>query len=160
MRLPRQFFPLMGGAILISAISAWAASRAALSRHLHSHEHQHGETAAGRSDDKARDFHAWMHSQLTLTPEQAIALEPFEHSFEIEKDRIGKEIQSAGLELADAVRDGNRDSPEIATALDRLNGARKELQKATLDHFFVMRDHLDPDQAQRLLQWTHDSLLH
>lgn len=105
------------------------------------------------------DFHRWMHEQLRVTPEQERALEPVEHAFEQERIRLRKEIAAAGRELADAVRKGADGSPEIESALARLHAAQSELQRATLRHFFEMKDYLDPDQAEKLLQWTHDSLL-
>ena len=61
---------------------------------------------------------------------------------------------------AEAVRGGKSQSPEIDLALSKLNAAQAELQRATLEHFFAMKEHLDPDQAELLLKWTHDSIVH
>lgn len=105
------------------------------------------------------DFHHWMHEQLKLTPAQHDALDPFEKAFEKERARLRAEIAGAGRDLADAVRRGKSGSPEIDAALTRLNAAQAALQRATLDHFFAMKDHLEPAQAEKLLQWTHDSIL-
>ena len=105
------------------------------------------------------DFHHWMHEQLKLTPAQHDALDPIEKAFEKERARLRSEIASAGRDLADAVRQGKSGSPEIEAALTRLNTAQATLQRATLDHFFAMKDHLEPAQAEKLLQWTHDSIL-
>jgi Spy/CpxP family protein refolding chaperone len=109
---------------------------------------------------KEDDFHRWMHEQLAITPAQHEAMAPVEKAFEEERARLRTEIASAGRELADAVRKGKSASPEIDAALVRLNAAQAKLQRATLDHFFAMKDHLDPAQAEKLLQWTHDSILH
>jgi Spy/CpxP family protein refolding chaperone len=105
------------------------------------------------------DFHYWMHEQLKLTPAQHDALDPIEKAFEKERARLRTEIAAAGRDLADAVRRGKSGSPEIDAALTRLNAAQAALQRATLDHFFAMKDHLEPAQAEKLLQWTHDSIL-
>jgi Spy/CpxP family protein refolding chaperone len=113
----------------------------------------------GRRVPAERDFHRWMHDQLHLSAEQHAALEPLEQAFEAESVRLKVEIAAAGRALADAVRRGQRGAPEIEAALARLSAAQSALQRATLDHFFEMKDHLDPDQAEQLLQWTHDSLL-
>ncbi|MCW1923664.1 periplasmic heavy metal sensor [Luteolibacter arcticus] len=107
----------------------------------------------------AQELHEWMHEQLALSHEQHDALEPIEHAFATERERLKSEIAIAGRELAASVRQGKSGSPEIETALSRLNAAQAALQRATLDHFFAMKDHLDPAQAEKLLQWTHDSLL-
>ena len=105
------------------------------------------------------DFHHWMHGQLKLTSAQHDALDPIEKAFEKERARLRSEIAGAGRDLADAVRRGKSGSPEIEAALTRLNAAQAALQRATLDHFFAMKDHLEPAQAEKLLQWTHDSIL-
>jgi Spy/CpxP family protein refolding chaperone len=109
--------------------------------------------------ESENDFHRWMHDQLAITPDQHKALDPLEASFEKERKRLRAEIATAGRDLADAVRKGKSGSPEIEAALSRLNAAQAGLQRATLDHFFAMKDHLDPGQAEKLLQWTHDSIL-
>lgn len=105
------------------------------------------------------DLHRWMHKHLAITPAQHKTLDPIEDAFEKERIRLREEIVKAGHDLANAVRGGKSDSPEIAAALARLNAAQAQLQRATLDHFFAMKDHLDPEQAEKLLQWTHDSIL-
>lgn len=105
------------------------------------------------------DFHHWMHEQLKLTTAQHDALDPIEKSFEKERARLRTEITGAGRDLADAVRHGKSGSPEIEAALTRLNTAQAALQRATLGHFFAMKEHLEPAQAEKLLQWTHDSIL-
>lgn len=105
------------------------------------------------------DFHEWAHNQLRLTSEQHAALASAEREFEREHKRLLSELELAGKDLATAVRAGDPDSPEIVAALGRVNSSRTALQKLTLDHFFMMKEHLDPEQAEKLLQWTHDSLL-
>lgn len=105
------------------------------------------------------DLHRWMHEQLRITPEQEKSMAPAEQAFETERARLRQDIAEAGRALADAVRDGKAGSPEIEAALERLGAAQAKLQRVTLDHFFAMKDHLGPDQAEKLLQWTHDSLL-
>lgn len=116
--------------------------------------------APGKQASPAQqDFHHWMHEQLNLTEAQHTALEPIEHAYETDKQRLKQEIATAGRDLAKAVGAGKAGSPEIDAALSKLNDAQARLQRATLSHFFAMKEHLDPDQAAKLLQWTHDSIL-
>lgn len=111
------------------------------------------------AEPESADFHQWMHDRLEITAEQHEALAPYESAFEADRERLRVEITEAGRELAKAVRGGRRESPEIEAALTRLNAAQAELQRVTLDHFFAMKAHLEPDQAEKLLQWTHDSIV-
>jgi len=104
------------------------------------------------------DFHQWTHEQLDLTPEQDKALQPVETAFYKERARLAKTLADAGHDLAHAIQDHGRDSQELSAALLRINHLQLELQKLTLNHFFDMKAHLDPDQAHKLLEWTHDSI--
>lgn len=133
------------------ATVALAAGTAFVAARMGAGQHRHGEPE--------RDFHQWMHDRLSLTGEQHEALEPVERAYEAERKRLREEIAAAGRDLAAAVRAGKAGAPEIDAALSRLNGAQAALQRATLDHFFAMKDRLDPGQAEKLLQWTHDSIL-
>lgn len=147
-RLQRSLWIL--GTLLLAAGTAFVVARATQPGHSH-----------GRaSGDRAQDLHHWMHEQLELQDDQHAALEPIEAEFEASRARLQGAIDEAGRELAAAVRRGDPQSAEIARALQSLNHRQAELQRATLDHFFAMKDHLDPEQADKLLQWTHDSIVH
>ncbi|MGE9269802.1 MAG: periplasmic heavy metal sensor [Verrucomicrobiales bacterium] len=106
------------------------------------------------------DLHHWMHSQLNLTPDQHRALAPIEAEFEATRKRLQNRIDKAGHQLAASVRESDRTTPATRQALEALNRAQTDLQQATLEHFFAMKEHLDPDQAELLIEWTHDSILH
>jgi nickel and cobalt resistance protein CnrR len=121
----------------------------------HRHEHRHGPY-----EGSEQAFHDWMHQHLQLSPAQAQLLEPFELKFENERRRLRLEIQAIGHELALAVSLGTAMTPESEALLRRLNDAQAKLQRAALQHFFEMKEHLDTEQQAKLSQWTHDSLLH
>jgi hypothetical protein len=133
------------GTVLLAGVTAYFVSRSV----------QRPQASAAARDD----LHHWMHERLALTSAQHEALDPIEKAFEGERVRLGAELGVAGRELADAVRQGKSGAPEIDSALIRLNAAQAALQRATLEHFFAMKEHLDPAQAEKLLQWIHDSLL-
>ncbi|MCW1884866.1 periplasmic heavy metal sensor [Luteolibacter flavescens] len=145
--------------IALAGITAWLVTLAVPRQAAHSHAHTHAHGEGHAAHDAAADFHQWMHDNLGLTDEQHATLEPIEHAYEVEKQRLEEEIAAAGRDLATAVRTGKSAAPEIDAALHRLNDAQARLQRATLDHFFAMKEHLDPEQSGKLLQWTHDSIL-
>jgi len=106
-----------------------------------------------------QSFHVWLHANLAITDAQHEALLPHETSFENERLRLREEIKQAGAQLALAIQKAGSDNPEVESALRRLQAAQGELQQVTLNHFFLMKDFLEPAQAERLLKWTHDNLL-
>jgi Spy/CpxP family protein refolding chaperone len=134
--------------VVLAGATAWKVTDWVLHRHGESHAH----------DGSEPDFHAWMHEHLDITPEQHERLDPIEAEFEEQRLRLKSEIRTAGQELAGTIRSSGAEDPKLAAALAHLNQKQAELQKLTLDHFFAMKRHLRPAQAQRLLDWTHDSL--
>jgi Spy/CpxP family protein refolding chaperone len=114
----------------------------------------------GSHDEQETDFHQWMHRNLELSPEQHDALEPAEQRFTARQEALLREMAEAERALAEAIRSGDVDSPGITKALEQLHDAQGELQQLTLTHFFEMKEQLDPEQAEKLRQWTHDRLLH
>ena len=133
---------------LLAGGTAWFVTDWVLHRHGQGHAQQHHEP----------DFHAWMHEHLDITAEQHEKLEPIEADFEQQRVRLRAEIRAAGHALATAIGGADVQDASLKAALDRLNLAQAELQRKTLDHFFAMKRYLRPAQAERLLQWTHDSL--
>ena len=128
--------------------TAWLVTDWTLHRHGESHAHDHAQT----------DLHSWMHAHLDITPEQHAKLEPLEVEFETLRVKLQDELRLADVALAQTIRDPKMNEAAMNLALERLNKAQAALQKATLDHFFVMKRYLRPAQAAKLLQWTHDSL--
>lgn len=153
----RKKTALLGlGWMLLAAATAGLVTRWMLNQsHHHRHEARHGPL-----EDSEKAFHDWMHQHLRLTTEQARLLKPFEQKFEEERQRLRREIQAVGRELARTVSAVSAMTPESEDLLRRLNTAQGELQRATLQHFFDMKVHLDDAQQAKLSRWTQDSLLH
>jgi len=151
---PRAW-PLWWGVATVIAATIMAALVAQLTIRQqddsHHHDHDHGD---------ASGFHEWLHANLALTPEQEAVLRPHEEAYEAAREEQRMEIWSAGHELANAIREHEGHSPEVAAAQERLLAAQGELQRLTLEHFFAMKEGLTPEQGERLLQWTHDSIVH
>ncbi len=128
-----------GAVAAVVSLAMWA---------LLGHRHAHAED----------ELHAWMHANLDLTPEQDASLHPLEEAFEEERRQMHAAIEEAGTKLGTALLKGDLQSPEAQTALDALESAQARLRRCTLEHFFAMRDHLDPEQSERLLTWVAKSI--
>ncbi len=135
--------------VLAAAISIFVAKKTT-QRQPHHHHHHGGH----------EDFHQWLHDNLKITPEQETILRPQEEAFESERQALQQKIKSAGKTLAGAIQSSAPDSPDVLKAHEALLAAQGELQRATLKHFFTMKSHLSEEQGQKLLDWTHDSLIH
>lgn len=133
------------GVVLIAGLTAFLVSRFAPSL---------DKEATAASDD----FHHWVHENLHLNQAQHEALAPIESAYESERRLLASDIKAAGRKLADLLRTDTATPAEIDAALADLNLAQAELRRVTLHHFLAMKEHLDPEQAAQLLDWTHDRI--
>lgn len=118
-------------AILAAGGGAWLSARYVVSRN-----------AAGPS------LHDMVHRDLDLTPEQTRKLDAIEEKYAAERKLLEADVRAANRELADAIREGHKDSPQVEAAIDHLHMAMGALQKATIAHVFDMRAVLTPQQAR------------
>ncbi len=118
-------------AILAAGGGAWLSARYVISRN-----------ASGPS------LHDMVHRDLDLTAEQSRRLDVIEQAYAAERGALEADVRKANHELADAIRDGHRDSPRVEAAVDHLHHAMGALQKATIAHVFDMRAVLTPEQAR------------
>jgi len=139
-------------AVALSAAVSWFVA----SRTVPDEGDRHGESA-GASD---LDFHEWTHARLELTPEQEEKLGPIESDYDERRGELVARIESAGRSLAHAFGAGDEESETFRGALEEFQRAQGELQRLTLEHFFDMKRHLSPDQAEKLRKWIHDSIAH
>ena len=103
-------------------------------------------------------LHDWMHQHLGITAAQHHVLDSLETTYEASHVRLRQDVRQLGTDLALAIRD-NAPPATILSAQEKLNAAQGQLQQATLHHFIGMKQHLTPEQAQKLAGWTHDSIL-
>ncbi|MCB1096929.1 MAG: periplasmic heavy metal sensor [Verrucomicrobiae bacterium] len=110
------------------------------------------------SGNSEAELHTWMHENLNLSAEQDGILHPLEQVFEKRRLKLHEEIEQAGNQLGAALRKGDLQSQEAQDALSHLDRLQADLRRATLEHFFVMKDHLDPAQSEKLLEWVAESI--
>lgn len=145
--------PVIAMVVASALLSALLTSLIAITWHQHKNpEHQH-------QDPSDQDFHTWLHANLDLTAAQAKALQPIEEGFAAEQERLRTEIAKAADDLAHQISHHDQSDPAVAQALERLTRTQAELQKLSLDHFFQMKNELTPEQARKILHWTHDSIV-
>lgn len=96
----------------------------------------------------APSLHDTVHKRLDLTPEQGRQLDAIEARYALERAGLEREVRTANRELAAAIGDGHKESPEVEAAIDHLHMAMGALQKATIAHVFDMRAVLTPAQAK------------
>jgi Spy/CpxP family protein refolding chaperone len=104
------------------------------------------------------DAHAWIHTQLGITPEQEKALEPIEQRYAEQKKHYAELLRIANNELGKAILEDRSDSERVKAVVARIHQLQGELQNATLQHIFEMQPVLTPQQYEKLLRMTSDAL--
>ncbi len=133
--------------VIAAAVIAWLTVKLTAPQSL---PNEHSETS----------FHDWLHENLEITAEQETLLLPHELEFEEQRNQQRAVIEAAGAALAEAIRSsGDAEVPEVESARLELIEAQGELQRITLDHFFAMKQHLSPEQGEKLLRWTRESIV-
>lgn len=136
--------------VAISALTAFVVAR-------HLAEPQTAHESGGEPHGDA--FHAWLHTQLKITAEQERQLGPIEKAYTDRRTELQRKIQASGQQLADALEDPETRRAELDAALADIRSAQGELQGLTIHHFLEMKEHLSPEQAAQLLQWTRESIV-
>lgn len=95
------------------------------------------------------ELHQLLHEQLNLSPDQSQKIEVIEQRFALRRAALEAELRADNADLASAIEAEHGYGPRVAAAVDKSHHAMGELQKATLEHVFAMRQVLRPDQATR-----------
>ncbi len=111
-----------------------------------------------RPESYAAEPHEWLHEQLKLTTEQHRALEPIEQSYTARRVVIVEHLRDANRDLGRVLSQEKSYSPAVAEAVEKIHMAQGDLQKATLEHVFKMRQVLTPEQGEKLLALAQKAL--
>ncbi|MEQ1785061.1 MAG: periplasmic heavy metal sensor, partial [Hyphomonadaceae bacterium] len=86
-----------------------------------------------------------LHQSVPLDAAEEARLDAKEQEFTARRAGIENRMKTANARLADAIRSDPRWSPEVEAITLEIESAAAELQRATLEHVFQMRDGLDPE---------------
>lgn len=106
----------------------------------------------------AEDYHEWIHHKLHMTPEQERRSLNSERHYEEMKRHLDEVIRLANRELAEGILKDKSYSPRVEKSVGEIHSAMGQLQKATLEHIFELREVLDAAQYERLIELTVQGL--
>ena len=110
-----------------------------------------GAIAADRwlNQEHSGSLHQFVHDELVLTDEQNMSLETLEARHAVKRSALEASLRASNARLAQAMEEEHAYGPEVSAAIDEVHNRMGELQKATVQHVFDMREILEPEQ-QRL----------
>ena len=106
----------------------------------------------------AEDYHEWIHNKLNMTPEQERRSLTSERRYEETKRHLEEVIRLANSELAERILKDKSYSPSVEKSVAEIHSAVGQLQKATLEHIFELKEVLDAEQYGRLIELTAQGL--
>ena len=109
-------------------------------------------------DYPARDYHEWIHKKLNISAEQERRSLASELRYEETKRHLEEVIRLANSELADSILKDKSYSPSVEKSVAEIHSAMGQLQKATLEHIFELKEVLDAEQYERLIELTVQGL--
>jgi nickel and cobalt resistance protein CnrR len=105
--------------------------------------------------DTGRD---WLHGQLGITEAQQPKITEIEERFQIRTTELKSALAAANHNLGEVIKEEQRFTPRVAEAVEETHMAMAELQKASLERVFAMKESLTQEQYTRLLELAGDAL--
>lgn len=106
----------------------------------------------------AEDYHDWVHKNLNMTAEQERRSQKSERRYEETKRHLDEVIRLANSDLAERILQDKSYSPSVEKSVAEIHSAVGHLQKATLEHIFELKEVLDAEQYERLIELTAEGL--
>lgn len=106
----------------------------------------------------AEDYHDWVHKNLNMTAEQERRSQKSERRYEETKRHLDEVIRLANSDLAERILQDKSYSPSVEISVAEIHSAVGHLQKATLEHIFELKEVLDAEQYERLIELTAEGL--
>ena len=109
-------------------------------------------------DYPGKDYHEWIHKRLSMSAEQERRSLTSERRYEETKRHLEEVIRLANSELAENILKDKSYSRSVEKSVAEIHSAMGQLQKATLEHIFELKEVLDAEQYERLIELTVQGL--
>jgi Spy/CpxP family protein refolding chaperone len=100
----------------------------------------------------------WLHRELQITPSQEPKVTEIEKRFQAREKALKDNLAAANRKLGTAIEEDQSFTPRVAQAVEETHLAMAELQKASLERVFAMKESLTPEQYRRLLELARQAL--
>lgn len=100
----------------------------------------------------------WLRSQLNTTESQNKQLDLIDQSFDKREQKLQTALSDANRALGKTIVAERDFTPKVSHSVEAVHHAMAELQKASLEHIFDMKEALHEDQYDRLLEIAGSAL--
>ncbi|PCJ00694.1 MAG: hypothetical protein COB14_04285 [Alphaproteobacteria bacterium] len=104
------------------------------------------------------NMHALFHEKLNVSDAQEAKIVDIEKEFERLQILYNGQMKMANLELAQAIKEGGYESPDIENIVHKIHRAMGSLQALSLKHLADVGEILDPEQNQKLQEMVIEQL--
>ncbi len=99
--------------------------------------------------DKGTD---WLHRELNSTASQNAKLDIIDKNFSGRKEQLQAALDEANRKLGETLITERAFTPPVEKSLEMIHHAMADLQKASIEHLFEMKEVLEPEQFEKLLE--------
>ncbi len=108
----------------------------------------------------SKGIHALLHEELHISAQQEKDIEEVEKEYNRLKSLYRAQMRAANMELAQAIKEGGYEAPEIDSIVHKIHKAMGDLQSLSLKHLADMQKILTEDQNKKLREMVVEQLQH
>ncbi len=107
-----------------------------------------------------KGIHALLHDELNISSQQEEQIAEVEKEYKRLKSLYNAQMKAANMELAQAIKEGGYEAPEIEDIVHKIHRAMGSLQALSLKHLADMQKILTEDQNRKLREMVVEQLQH
>ncbi len=115
-------------------------------------------TLSPRKPENVKYMHSFFHDELNITAQQEEEIAKIEKEFKHLEKLYKTQMKTANMELAQAIKEGSYESPEIEEIVHKIHQAMGKLQSLSLKHLSDMQKILNEQQNQKLQEMVVEQL--
>ena len=100
----------------------------------------------------------WLHTELKSTSTQNKKLDIIDENFSNKKKQLQAALDTANRKLGETIITERAFTPPVEKSVEMIHHAMADLQKASIEHLFDMKEVLEPDQFEKLLKIAGNTL--
>ena len=102
--------------------------------------------------------HVWLHQELNLTDNEAVAIDAFEPQYWEQKAALEAKFQEKIEALRVQLMTSDRFSPEVEHTIHDLHQVHGQLQELSIRHYYQIMSVLPPEKRARLKELASQAL--
>ncbi len=100
----------------------------------------------------------WLRNELDTSAAQNEKLDQIDEKFQNRKHQLQSALNAANRKLGETIINEKEFTQPVEESVEMIHHSMADLQKASIEHLFEMKKVLEPEQFEKLLKITGDTL--